>query len=43
MIKKALKKLSLSVISFQVDFAYNKTDAANNFQIQGVWKSKSLL
>ena len=38
-----LKKLSVLAISFHVDFAYNKTDAANNFQIQKVWESTILL
>ena len=39
----SLKKLSLSVISFQVDFADNKTDAANTFHIQKEWGRTSLL
>ena len=37
------KKPSLSVISFQVDFADNKTDAANTFHIQRAWGRTSLL
>ena len=37
------KKLSLSIISFQVDFADNKADAANTFQIERAWGRTMIL
>ena len=38
-----LEKLSLWTISFQMDFAFNKTDSVNTFQISRALETTCLL